>query len=185
MPLDADGVPSSANPAADGSLVRIRRFAGTWQNPGTPSQTWNASHIQWDDGSCGRFRAQRRADAARAGFVRADALLDRGGFAVLLRAGTDIPAGDAVVLFVPRPDLPKPAVPDRRDAHGLIDDLPFGIADYPAKGTIFDLLSAHGISWANYHHLSPIQVHWRRLSRVRGLNVLRVLGALLAGFSRS
>jgi phospholipase C len=79
-----------------------------------------------------------------------------------------------------------PTFPNRRfliagTAHGLIDDLPFGMADYPAAGTIFDLLDAHGISWANYHHLSRIKINWRRLSRVRGLSFLRMLGALLAG----
>ena len=55
------------------------------------------------------------------------------------------------------------------------------MADYPAKGTIFDLLAAHGISWANYHHISPVRVNWRRLSHAWGLNFFRVLGALLAG----
>jgi phospholipase C len=79
-----------------------------------------------------------------------------------------------------------PTFPNRRfliagTAHGLIDDLPFAMADYPAKGTIFDLLAAHGISWANYHHLSLIRTNWRRLSHAWGLNFFRVLGALLAG----
>src|SRR5260370_23013122 len=78
-----------------------------------------------------------------------------------------------------------PTFPNRRfliagTAHGLIDDLPFGMADYPPAGTIFDLLSAHGISWANYHHVSAIRVNWRRLSRGLGLNFLRVLAALVA-----
>ena len=37
-----------------------------------------------------------------------------------------------------------PTFPNRRfiiagTAHGLIDDLPFGMVDYPAAGTIFDI----------------------------------------------
>jgi phospholipase C len=40
-------------------------------------------------------------------------------------------------------------------AHGLIDDAPYRLLDRPAAGTIFDSLTAHGVSWANYHHSSP------------------------------
>ena len=49
-----------------------------------------------------------------------------------------------------------PTFPNRRfliagTAHGLIDDSPYDLLDYPPAGTIFDLLTEHGISWANYH----------------------------------
>ena len=52
-----------------------------------------------------------------------------------------------------------PTFPNRRflisgTANGLIDDLPMNMADYPAHGTIFDLLSRHDISWVNYHPLA-------------------------------
>ncbi len=53
--------------------------------------------------------------------------------------------------------------------------------DYPKKGTLFDLLTAHGISWVNYHQLSPVRVRWRRVAHARGLGWLRLLGGLLAG----
>ena len=80
-----------------------------------------------------------------------------------------------------------PTFPNRRfliagTANGLIDDLPFGMIDYPAKGTIFDLLTAHGISWANYHMLSPARFGWRRLSHAHGLRLLRLLGGVVAAF---
>jgi hypothetical protein len=49
-----------------------------------------------------------------------------------------------------------PTFPNRRfliagTAHGLIDDSPYDLLDYPPAGTIFDLLTRYGISWANYH----------------------------------
>ena len=49
-----------------------------------------------------------------------------------------------------------PTFPNRRfliagTAHGLIDDSPYDLLDYPPAGTIFDMLTRHGISWANYH----------------------------------
>ncbi len=180
LPLDDHGMPSATNVASDGTVVRMRRFDGTRQKLHTPTQSWHASHIQWDGGSC-------------AGFVRS--------------IEQTVPGRDASVAMTywGQPDLPfyhglaqtfplatrwfssclGPTFPNRRfliagTAHGLIDDLPFGMADYPATGTIFDLLAAHRISWVNYHHLSAIRVNWRRLSHAWGLNFLRVLGALLA-----
>jgi phospholipase C len=181
LPLDDRGKPSPVSKADDGTTVPMRRFASTRQKPGVPTQSWNASHIQWDEGTCD-------------GFVRS--------------IEQTLPGRDASVAMTywEQRDLPfyyglaqtfplatrwfssclGPTFPNRRfliagTAHGLIDDLPFAMADYPAKGTIFDLLGAHGISWANYHYLSPVRVNWRRLSHGWGLNFFRILGGLLAG----
>jgi phospholipase C len=49
-----------------------------------------------------------------------------------------------------------PTFPNRRflvsgTAHGLIDDVMASLYDEPPSGTIFDLLTAYGISWANFH----------------------------------
>ena len=59
-----------------------------------------------------------------------------------------------------------PTFPNRRfliagTAHGLIDDRMSSCFDVPPAGTIFDLLTAHGISWANYHNKS----RWKTLSK--------------------
>ena len=55
-----------------------------------------------------------------------------------------------------------PTFPNRRfliagTAHGLIDDSPYDLLDYPPAGTIFDLLTRYGISWANYHPVAADQ----------------------------
>jgi phospholipase C len=181
LPVDAGGVPSAVNVAADGSLIRLRRFDGTTQHHAVPSQSWNASHIQFDEGRC-------------AGFVRSiEQTLPGRDPSVAMTYWTeeDLPFYYGLARAFPLAtrwfcSCLGPTFPNRRfliagTAHGLIDDLPFGMADYPAAGTIFDLLTAHGISWVNYHHLSRIQVHSRRLSHVRGLNFLRALAALVAG----
>ena len=137
LPLDDQGKPALVNKAGDGTTVRMQRFTGTRQKPGVPTQSWNASHIQWDRGTCD-------------GFVRS--------------IEQTLPGSDASVAMT----------------YWEQEDLPFAMADYPAKGTIFDLLGAHGISWANYHYLSQVRVNWRRLSHAWGLNFFRVLGGLLA-----
>jgi Phosphoesterase family len=51
-----------------------------------------------------------------------------------------------------------PTFPNRRflisgTAHGLMDDLPWDVVDYPEAGTIFDVLTGHGIDWVNYHNV--------------------------------
>jgi hypothetical protein len=76
-----------------------------------------------------------------------------------------------------------PTFPNRRflisgTAHGLIDDLPFCMVDYPPAGTIFDLLDQHGISWVNYHNVSPIKILLTRLLGRPGLVAARRLLSL-------
>jgi hypothetical protein len=66
-----------------------------------------------------------------------------------------------------------------------MDDLPFDMIDYPANGTIFDHLSAHGVSRANYHHLPASTMTLRRFTHVSGTRYLRLLLGAVAGSSRS
>jgi phospholipase C len=180
LPRDAQGLPTSTNTAADGTTVRMRPFTGTQQKVGLPTQTWNACHLQWDEGKC-------------AGFVRSIEQTLPGldaSVAMTYWEEKDLPFYYGLAKTFPLAtrwfsSCLGPTFPNRRflisgTAHGLIDDLPFGMVDYPASGTIFDLLSAHGISWANYHHVSPVRVNWRLLSRASPVSFLRVLGALVA-----
>src|SRR6266699_542396 len=46
---------------------------------------------------------------------------------------------------------------------------------YPAAGTIFDVLTKHGISWVNYHNVRHANVLARRLFGGRGLTAARRL----------
>jgi len=76
-----------------------------------------------------------------------------------------------------------PTFPNRRfllagTAHGLIDDLPFGMADYPPNGTVFDMLTGNGISWRNYHHVSSLSVLLKRALGGGGLASVRRLASL-------
>jgi phospholipase C len=185
LPLGPDGQPTIVNHTSDGVPVPLRPSKGrptaTTQVPGVPTQSWNASHIQWDQGACD-------------GFVRS--------------VQETLPGKDPTVpmTYWAEPNLPfyyglartfplatrwfcsclGPTFPNRRfliagTAHGLIDDLPFGMVDYPESGTILDLLSANGISWANYHNASPLTLNLRRLAGTRGHDLLQLVPAVLAG----
>jgi phospholipase C len=180
LPRDAEGVPTPTNLSGNGTSIPMRHFVGTRQKGGVPTQSWNATHIQWNEGKCD-------------GFVRSIEITQPGldaSVAMTYWDEKDLPFYYGLANTFPLAtrwfsSCLGPTFPNRRflisgTAHGLIDDLPFGMVDYPASGTIFDMLSAHGISWANYHHISPVRINWRLVSRSSGLNFLRVFGALVA-----
>jgi len=180
LPLDKDGAPLSANLMANGTAIRMRHFRGTVQDTGVPTQSWNASHIQFDQGSC-------------AGFVRSVEFTLPGmdpSVAMTYWDEKDLPFYYGLASTFPLAtrwfsSCLGPTFPNRRflisgTAHGLIDDIPFGMVDYPASGTVFDLLTAHGITWTNYHQLPQVLANWRLLSRASVLNFFRLLGGLVA-----
>ena len=178
--LDENDLPTAVNKAANGDIVPMRRFEGTRQKGGVPSQSWNASHIQWDEGTCEGFvRSIEQTLPGRDASV-AMTYWDQQDLPFYYGLATTFPLATRWFSSCLGPTFPNRRFMIAGTAHGLIDDLPFGMVDYPAAGTIFDLLSAHGISWANYHHVRPLRLNWRLLSHAWGLNFLRILGALLA-----
>jgi phospholipase C len=179
--LGADGKPTEVNLALDKTPVPLWTVDSTKQEPAVPTQTWNASHIQWDDGECD-------------GFVRSiQETLPGLDYKAAMRYWTEreLPFYYGLARTFPLASrwfcsCLGPTFPNRRfliagTAHGLIDDLPFDLVDYPENGTIFDHLNAHRISWVNYHHISPLKIGWRRIAHARGLAYLRLLGGAIAG----
>ncbi len=184
LTLGADGKPTQTCPGTDGMPVPMWTNSKTTQERGVPTQTWHASHIQWDDGRCD-------------GFVRsieelAEELPDQLDRTAGMQywSERELPFYYGLARTFPLAtrwfsSCLGPTFPNRRflisgTAHGLIDDLPFGMIDYPESGTIFDHLDAHGISWVNYHHVAALRINWRLLSRSRGLTYVRVLAGALA-----
>jgi phospholipase C len=180
--LDAEDHPTETNLSASGQAVPLRRRP-VRQVPEVPTQAWRASHIQYDDG---------RND----GFVKSVELTLPGldaSVPMTYWTGEDLPFYYGLARTFPLADrwfssCLGPTFPNRRfliagTAHRLIDDLPFNMFDHPENGTIFDLLTAHGISWSNYHHLTAFRINWRRFSRAKGVSVLRRLGILVAAVS--
>jgi phospholipase C len=191
FPLGDDGEPAVVNEDTDGKPIRAYHLSSTLQHSKAPSQSWHASHLQWAHGTC-------------KGFVAGNQLV--------------VPDGDAAVSmgYWDQDDLPfcyglartfpladhwfssclGPTFPNRRfliagTAHGLIDDLPFDLGDYPPAGTIFDMLTRHGISWGNYHSVPGNKSmarryahHRRRMIRRRLLSLGRSLGSVTEGVQK-
>jgi phospholipase C len=160
-----DGLPdpAPANRSLDGKEVGAYHFDTTLQRRDVPSQSWRASHEQYGEGrNDGFVTSIERLDP------RADATLGMGHW-----NDRDLPFYSALARTFPLAErwfcsCLGPTFPNRRfliagTANGLIDDVLAGVVDYPATGTIFDLLDQHGIWWVNYHHVPPFKLLSRRL----------------------
>jgi phospholipase C len=164
FPLGPDGEPEVTNLGANGETVRPYHLSSTIQHPLVPCQSWHASHHQWSHGKCDGFVTSSQqvltddADSANLSEVaKADAAAAGMGY----WREEDLPFYYGLARTFPLADhwfgsCLGPTFPNRRfliagTAHGLIDDSPYDLLDYPPAGTIFDLLTRHGISWVNYH----------------------------------
>ena len=178
FPLGPDGEPEVSNTGQLGETVPAHHLASTVQHPENPSQSWHATHLQWDDGKLD-------------GFVSATQQLCPGqdpAVAMGYWTEDDLPFYYGLARTFPLADrwfssCLGPTFPNRRflisgTAHGLIDDLPVSLADYPANGTIFDLLTRHGISWVDYHPVAGGRSKLRRAFRHRTKALRRRLRTL-------
>jgi phospholipase C len=178
--LGPDGHPTAVNYDNANNPFPAEPFSGTEQFPSVPTQSWNASHIQWNKGKCD-------------GFVRSiqDTVPGKHDISIPMKYwdGASLPFYYGLARTFPLAtrwfcSCLGPTIPNRRfmvagTAHGLIDDLPFGMTDYPEAGTVFDLLSAHKIRWANYHNTR----RFRLVIGTRGRNFLKFIPAFFAAIS--
>jgi phospholipase C len=178
FPLDPDGQPDVSNRGADGEIIRAFQLPSPQQHRGLPSQSWHASHLQWGEGTNDGFvtSAQTVQSQGKAG-TASD--VDTAAEAAVVGMGywseNDLPFYYGLARTFPLADhwfssCLGPTFPNRRfliagTAHGLIDDSSYDLLDYPPAGTIFDLLTEHGISWANYHPVAGEQPRWRHYAR--------------------
>src|SRR3984893_8658874 len=149
FPLDGDGLPTVTNLDAAGSPVRAHHLATTVQAEDVPCQSWHASEVQWNQGKMDGFVTSTQEvapDADRAmgmGYWSQDDLPFYYGLA------RTFPLADHWFSSCLGPTFPTRRFLIAGTANGLVDDLPFHLLDYPPNGTIFDMLTRHGISWTN------------------------------------
>jgi phospholipase C len=178
LPLDASGVPAVQNALPNGQKVSAQRATATTQVRGNPTQTWHASHISLADGACDGFAASvwetvpGGDPAVPLGYWTAAELPFYHGLA---RA---FPVADRWFCSCLGPTFPNRRFLISGTAHGLIDDLPWDLVDYPAAGTIFDVLTRNDVSWVNYHNVRPALGVLKRLLGGPGLVFLRRLAAI-------
>jgi phospholipase C len=175
LPLGPDGKPAVVNVLPNGQRVTAHHFTSTTQTPGDPTQAWHASHSQYAEGACDGFAASIFNDVRDGdptvplGYWTEDDLPFYHGLA------RTFPVADRWFCSCLGPTFPNRRFLISGTAHGLIDDLPWDMVDYPPAGTIFDMLTSHDITWANYHSVHPVIVILRRLLGRSGLVALRRL----------
>ena len=141
--FDAAGRPTATNLRVDGTPVRAFAMPTYCQPEHEPNQSWNGTHIAVDGGKMD-------------GFVRAS-----GDVAMGYWDEADIPFYYSLAKTFPLANrwfasAPCQTYPNRRflhaaTAYGLVSTTTPGPNDPPPpNGTIFDRLSAYGISWTNY-----------------------------------
>jgi phospholipase C len=155
--------PAPANRTSTGRVVTPFRLSAPEQPEGVPSQSWEASHLQYGDGTNNGF-----VSAVEKLTPDADPSLAMGYW-----TEEDLPFYAGLARTFPLADrwfasCLGPTFPNRRflmaaTANGLMDDEIAGVIDYPATGTIFDLLNRHGVMWANYHHVPHQRLYGRRI----------------------
>jgi phospholipase C len=197
--LGRDDEPKNLNRAADGREVRAYHLPSTDQFKGVPCQSWHASHQQWAEGQCSGFVTSEQEVQAQAATGTAGDEADTSPQATDVGMGywdeSDLPFYYGLAQTFPLADhwfgsCLGPTFPNRRfliagTAHGLIGDSPYDLLDYPPGGTIFDMLSTHGISWANYHPVGDDQPRWRRYARHKRKMLRRRWMSLGRSFSAS
>jgi len=171
LPPGPDGTPDAVNYTPNGRGYPAHHMARTTQVKNNPSQNWRSSHIQFAGGRNDGFAA-----AIAEALPGADPAVAMGYW-----TEDDLPFYYGLARTFPLADrwfssCLGPTFPNRRflisgTAHGLMDDLPWDIVDYPEAGTIFDVLTGHGIDWVNYHNVrhNPLL---RRVLGGRGLTAI-------------
>jgi phospholipase C len=207
FPLGPDHEPEVANNGAGGEVIRAFHLPATQQLLGVPSQSWHATHMQWGEGKNDGFvtsaqavladaRASKEASVGHAGKGAQGGIgVDPASASMGYWAESDLPFYYGLARTFPLADrwfssCLGPTFPNRRfliagTAHGLIDDSPYDLLDYPPAGTIFDMLTRYGISWVNYHPAAGDEAafkhyarHKRKMARRRLMSAARGLPAV-------
>ena len=203
LPLGPGGEPAAVNRGPRGETVHAFHLPSTVQRDGVPSQSWHEVHRQYGEGRCDGFVTSAKAVSEEA--AGGKPATDHGppgnaatapGQTVPDEAvgmgywdGSDLPFYYGLARTFPVADhwfssCLGPTFPNRRfliagTANGLIDDSSYDLLDYPAAGTVFDLLTRHDISWADYHPVAGDGSRWRHFGRhKRKMARRRVLSAL-------
>ena len=154
LPRDRSGRPAATNPGPGGEVVHCFPMPTPCQLRGKPSQTWNASHVQYDGGTNQGFVRSASGPVAMGYLTDADLPFTWG----LARA---FPIGDRYFCSVMAQTYPNRCFLTAGTSYGLVaDTFPDRL---PPGGTVFDLLNRFGVSWRNYYSSLPSALIWKPL----------------------
>jgi len=152
--LGADGLPVNSNPDSAGQPVRAHHLSLPINPSVHVSQTWDASHQEWNGGAMDGFVTTTNSDVPM-GYLDGTDLPWYYGFA------RTYGIGDRYFCSVLARTFPNRRFLQAATASGLVNDaVPNPFARPPQL--IWDLLDAHKIGWANYFVELPEVALWPR-----------------------
>jgi phospholipase C len=185
FPRGENGLPDAENLDSAGRPVQVYPSQRPVQHQGAPCQSWSASHQQWGGGKMDGFVTATEQATPDADHTAAMAYWTE----------RDLPFYHGLARTFPLADhwfssCLGPTFPNRRfllagTAHGLMDDLPINLVDRPPAGTILDMLTRHGIPWANYRCGPGDQSSFRSYAQYRQRRARHHLRSIGGPFRRA
>jgi phospholipase C len=137
------GVPTNANPDPTGQLVRVFHAQETCQPGRGVSQSWNATRTQIDGGRMDGFLADGNLNAMK--------YWDGSDLPFYYSLASTFPVCDRWFASAPAQTYPNRMYLQAATSQQLIStSADFLTMPHPAGGTIWEKLSAFGISWFDY-----------------------------------
>jgi phospholipase C len=144
--IGKNGKPTATNPYKNGKTQHAFRMPTTCQLSGQPTQDWLDSHIQYDHGKLEGFVESGSGPVSMGYWQQQDQPF-------YYSLASTFPIADRYFCSLLGQTFPNRRYLMAATSLGMVNDtLPSG---YPARGTIFDLLDAHHISWRNYYSTTP------------------------------
>jgi len=157
--LDSQGNPTATNPYG-AQVLHAFHMPTPCQLVNQPSNSWDASHLSYDDGTCQGF-ANNAGGPVSMGYFDATDLPFTYGLA------KTFPINDRYFSSVMAQTFPNRRFLISGTALGIVaDSLP---STLPPRGVIFQELSKHGISWRDYHASLPSLATYLPLAQDRSL----------------
>jgi phospholipase C len=144
--IGKNGKPTATNPYKNGKIQHAFRMPTTCQLSGHPAQDWLDSHTQYDHGKLDGFVESGSGPVSMGYWQKQDQPF-------YYSLASTFPIADRYFSSLPGQTFPNRRYLMAATSLGMVNDtLPSG---YPARGTIFDLLDAHHITWRNYYSTTP------------------------------
>jgi phospholipase C len=142
--LGRDGLPRNTNPYANGDIQHAFRMPTTCQLTGFPGQDWLDSHTQFAGGHNDGFVESGSGPVSMGYWEQADQPF-------YYSLASVFPIADRYFCSVLGQTYPNRRYLIGATSIGQVNDTQPALTDYPANGTIFDRLNAHGITWKDYY----------------------------------
>jgi phospholipase C len=156
--VDANGNPTATNPSGN-QVLHAFHMPTPCQLVTEPSNSWDASHLAYDNGTCQGFA--NNAGAVSMGYFDATDL------PFTYELAKTFPINDRYFSSVMAQTFPNRRFLISGTALGIVEDsLP---STLPPHGVIFQALSRHGISWRDYHASLPTLAMYLPLAQDRKL----------------